>query len=148
TVSILNQKWDATQAYYKKLEELYASDEKASATVHAQEEAEHQKYLDQLEKAQDTYNKHVLEQWKWATDGMKNALTVAIKDMLTTYNSFGKDIENMMVSILDTLINKLASWVAQWIENWILAKVTTQTTAASQISANAGGAASAAMGSV
>src|SRR6185312_12623129 len=103
TVSILNQKWDATQAYYKKLEELYASDEKASATVHAQEEAEHQKYLDQLEKAQDTYNKHVLEQWKWATDGMKNALTVAIKDMLTTYNSFGKDIENMMVSILDTL---------------------------------------------
>jgi hypothetical protein len=148
TVSIINQQWEAQQAYYKNLEGLYQSDAKAEAAVHAQEEAEHQKYLTQLEKAQDTYNQHVLAQWKWATEGMKSALSTAVRDMLTTYNSFGKDMENMMISILDTLINKLAEWVAQWIENWILAKITTQTTAASQIAANAGVAASASMASV
>ncbi len=101
-----------------------------------------------FQKAQNEMLKQRERDWKEFADSIGHAFSSAIEGMLTKSESFGQAMRSLFTSVLDAIINKLGSMVATWIENMILAKVTNQTSAASQIVSNAAVAATAAMASV
>jgi len=148
TLDLIAKKMAAQESYFNTLSSLYSTDQKKLAEIQAQEAQAHNRSLQQQQQAEAQYSRNILQNWQTVTRGLQSALTSSLEGMLRGTMSFAQAMGNLFMGVFDAIISKLAQWVAQWIENLILAKVVNQTTALGQISANAGVAATAAMGSV
>jgi hypothetical protein len=107
TTALLNQKWGAQEAYYANLRALYADDPKELDTINKQEEADYQKHLTALQKAQDTATKEMDQQWRTMSNGISNALTTQIDKMLQHTESFTQAMRNMFAAMGEAIINTL-----------------------------------------
>jgi len=148
TILLLSQKWQEQQAYYTKLRTLYADDMLELDKINKQEEVAHQKYLSELQKADQTYHQQQLAQWKQLGQQITTSFASNLTGLIEGTRSFTQAVRSLFASLIDGIIQIFVRMAVQWAENMILQKVQGKIAAASQISANAGIAATAAMASV
>lgn len=86
--------------------------------------------------------------WQSLTSSMQSGFANVITGVLNGTLSMGQAIRGLMQTVVNAVIGMLAQTAAQYLVNKLLEMVIGKTTAASQISANAAVAATAAMGSV
>lgn len=126
--------FDEWGAYYQQLTlKNSASEDAASAKLY---------------KSQNEVLNKLIQQWKGFSDGIARSFTTAIESIFNRTQTFGQAMRSLFTSVFDQIISKLAQWAAEWVEKLIITKIANQTAAVSQVSSNAGVAASAAMGSV
>jgi hypothetical protein len=118
------------------------------AALQAQEAQVQGQYLVQMQKATDKAAQEFKQQWGSVINTFASSFASNMEKVIAKTETFGTAMKNLFSSVFESIIQKLVGMVTQWIENLIIAKLTNQTTAISQVSANAGVAASAAMASV
>jgi hypothetical protein len=146
--SVLQQELAAREAYYAQAKALAAGNEKELAALQAQEAQVQGQYLVQMQKATDKAAQEFKQQWGSVINTFASSFASNMEKVIAKTETFGTAMKNLFSSVFESIIQKLVGMVTQWIENLIIAKLTNQTTAISQVSANAGVAASAAMASV
>lgn len=145
---LIDQKLEAQIAYLDKLESLAAAEGKDTEKYESEKIKATQAAALERTKAEQKAAQDIRKAWDGVFKPIEASFTDNITKMIEGTESFGQAWRNILSSILDTFIKTIANMVVQWLlgmlENLIIGK----TTALSQISANAGVAATAAMASV
>jgi hypothetical protein len=109
---------------------------------------EHAKALKEMEQFDSQQTKEMKARWQDVARTIESSLTSSFQGILRGTQTFSGAINSLFMAMVDGIIASLVKMAVQWAENLLLQKVLGKTTAASQISANAGVAATAAMASV
>ena len=130
------------------LEAQTTNDPQKQAQINAQLEALEQQHQQALGKIQQQAAAQSQQNWKQLYSGMQSGFASAFTGMLNGTQSLAQGIKNLFKAVLDSVIGVLANIAAQWLASAIMQRIIGKTTAVSQIAANAGIAATAAMASV
>jgi len=137
---LLNQKWAEQQAYYDKLEALYAQDPEKLAEVQQQEAAAWQKHLADLEKAQNQATTTMAAQWQKIGNSIASSFSSAIDGMITKNRTFTQTVLQLGESLVTGLINNFVKMAVSWAEQEVAKMVASRLAAAGVVQASAGAA--------
>ena len=148
TTTLLNAEWAAQQAYYAKLRAMAVAAGESTKTIDDQEEAAHQKYLDEMQKADEKYHTQVMAQWKQLGQSIANSFASNLTGMIEGTKTFANAVKSLLSTMIDGILQMFIKMALQWAENQIAQMTASKTTAVSGIAANSAVAATAAMASV
>lgn len=141
--ALIQQRLTLLVNYYSQKRALDTGDVAAEEADDREIAKAHADALKQEQTAENTARQASLAQWQQLGRSMETSFASNITGMIEGTKTFSNAVRSMFATLIDGIIQMFVKMGIQWIENMILGK----TAAAGQISANAGVAASAAMGS-
>jgi len=142
--ALINQRLAVLRDFYAKKMELAVGDEAEQAKIQTEIVKAEADALKQQQAAENQARQATLAQWQQLGRSIETSFAGNLTAMLEGTKTFASAVRSLFSSLIDGIIQIFVKMAIQWAENMILGK----TAAAGQISANAGVAASAAMGSV
>jgi hypothetical protein len=145
---LIQQKLNAQLRYYTQLEHLAEAAGKDTSKIEADRTKAETAAAEERVKVEQKAAQQIRSTWDGVFKPIEASFTDNITKMIEGTESFGQAWRNILSSILDTFIKTIAQMIVQWLMGMLENLVVSKTTAASQIVANAGIAASAAAASV
>lgn len=142
--ALISQRLAILRAYYAEKSSLAVGDEAEQAKIQTEIAKAEADALKRRQVAENEAREASLAQWKNLASRMESSFASSITGMIERTKTFAQGVRGIFSSLIDGIIQIFVKMAIQWVENMILGK----TAAAGQISANAGVAATAAMGSV
>lgn len=142
--ALIHQRLEVQREYYAQKLSLAVGDEVAQEKIKADIAKAEAEALKQEQAAENQARQASLAQWRMLGSRIESSFASNIAGMIEGTRTFGNAVRSIFTSLIDGIIQIFVRMAIQWAENMILGR----TAAASQISANAGVAATAAMGSV
>jgi hypothetical protein len=148
TQQLLQEKWQLQQQYFAQLASLYAEDPAKLDQINKQQETAHQKYLNEMQKAELTYSQQVSQIWTQLGKSMETSISSNFAKVLEGTESLGAAMRSVFSTAIDGIIQGFVKLGVAWVENTIIGEIQGKESALSQVTANASVAATGAMASV
>lgn len=147
TQALLGQELIANMAFLQTKEVLDANNAAQMAANAAKEVQTQQKYLLDMQKAQETYAANIQRSWQTMSNGMTSSITSALNGVLNRSESLTRAMTTMFAKMGENIIGTFVKIAVQQAVNAAISKATGVAAAKSNTMANASQAASGAMAS-
>lgn len=146
--ALIQQKLDAEVAYLQKKKDLEEAAGRDTGQIDLEITKAYANALKEKQAAENQAQQASLAQWKQLGQTIENSFMSNMKGMIEGTKTFGQAIRSVFASVIDGVISMFLKMAVQWAENMLTQQLLGKATAVSNISANAGIAATGAMASV